>query len=331
MTGERPREAPPGPVLITGAAGFIGSHVAAALLRRGVAVIGLDNFDAFYARELKHANLRAVAAADAANRFRLVEADITDAEAVARVYAEHRPAATIHLAARAGVRPSIADPTGYAHTNVTGASVVLEAAQRTHPRGAFLLASSSSVYGNNAKVPFAEADPVDHPISPYAATKRAAELIAHAAHHLSGMPVACLRFFTVFGPRQRPDLAIAKFLARVAAGQSIPVFGDGSMSRDFTYIDDIVAGVLAALDRVPAFGFRTWNLGSDRPVRLDEMVRTIGAVVGREPVIDRQPEQPGDVQRTYADLTRARAELHYEPQTPFAEGVRRQFEAASRP
>jgi UDP-glucuronate 4-epimerase len=191
-----------------------------------------------------------------------------------------------------------------------------------------VIASSSSVYGNNPKAPFAEDDRVDAPISPYAATKKACELIAHAHHAITRQPVACLRFFTVYGPRQRPDLAIATFMRRTARAEEIEVFGDGSMSRDFTYIDDIVAGVLAALDRIPRFGYRVWNLGSDRPIRLDAMIGAIAAVVGAEPRIRRLPVQPGDVERTWADLTRSRAELGYAPSTPFDEGLRRQWAAA---
>lgn len=333
----------PGPILVTGAAGFIGSRVAAALLARGERVIGLDNFDPFYAEATKRANIAGLAAqtrsedhhSGGATAFTLIEGDIRDAALVRRLYAEHGIGSTVHLAAKAGVRPSLADPEAYASVNVVGTQVLLDAAAAARAAGThtgpFVLASSSSVYGNNEKAPFAEDDPVNAPISPYAATKRAAELIAHVTHAVSGMPIACLRFFTVFGPGQRPDLAIAKFLRLVAAGEPIPVFGDGSMERDFTYIDNVVAGVLAARERIDRHGYRIWNLGSDRPVRLSEVIETVGRVVGTEPIIDRKPVPPGDVRRTHADLTRSKAELGYEPETTvsFEEGVRRQFDVSN--
>ncbi len=331
---DQPMTAPtptPAPVLLTGVAGFIGSHTAAALLRRGVPVVGVDNLDGFYEEDLKRRNLEAVrvAAAESEAAFAFERADIRDRGAMEGLYRAHGVGSTIHLAARAGVRPSIAEPALYASVNVEGTSTLLDIARSAHPRGAFTMASSSSVYGNNEKVPFAETDDVNAPISPYAATKRACELIAHTFHHLYGLPVSCLRFFTVFGPRQRPDLAIAKFLRMAVEDRPLPVFGDGSTSRDYTYIDDIVAGVLAAHERIHEHGYRIWNLGGDRPVTLAEMVATIGRVVGREPRIARQPMQPGDVERTFADLTRSRAELGYAPTTPFEEGVRRQFAALS--
>lgn len=308
-------------IVVTGSAGFIGSHVVRALLARGDRVVGIDNFDPFYDVSLKRANVAA------AGEHELVEADLCDAGAIRRVLERARPEGVIHLAAKAGVRPSIKDPIGYARVNVLGTQVVLEESARAGATRV-VLASSSSVYGNNRKIPFAEDDPVDAPISPYAATKKACELIAHAHHAITKQPVACLRFFTVYGPRQRPDLAIATFMRRIAAGEEIEMFGDGSMSRDFTYIDDVVAGVLAAYERIPAHGYRVWNLGSDRPVRLDAMVAAIGRVIGREPRIRRMPAPPGDVERTWADLTRASAELGYRPRTPFEDGLRRQWEAS---
>lgn len=316
-----------GTILVTGAAGFLGSHVVEALLSRGLAPVGLDNFDAFYQRGAKERNVRGcVEAARRAGRpYEVIETDIADAEGVRAAFARVRPEGVIHLAAKAGVRPSLADPPGYTRTNVLGTSVLLEAAREAGCRR-FVFASSSSVYGNNAKVPFGEDDDVSRPISPYAATKRAGELIAYAHWSLAAMPTACLRFFTVYGPRQRPDLAIAKFMGCIARGEAIDVFGDGSMSRDFTYVDDIVAGVLAAYDRIDAHGYRVWNLGSDRPVRLDEMVRAIARIAGREPEVRRLPAQPGDAERTWADLTRARRDLAYEPRTAFEEGLRRQWE-----
>jgi UDP-glucuronate 4-epimerase len=227
------------------------------------------------------------------------------------------------------VRPSLADPVGYSRTNVLGTSVILDQAAKAGC-SRIVIASSSSVYGNNRKTPFSEDDPVDAPISPYAATKKACELIAHTHWALTKMPTACLRFFTVFGPRQRPDLAISLFMRRIAAGQEIDVFGDGSMSRDFTYIDDIISGILAAYDRIPEFGYRVWNLGSDRPIRLDEMIAAVGRTLGREPQIRAKPMQPGDVDRTWADLARASRELGYRPATPFQDGLARQWQDLSR-
>ncbi len=309
-----------GTIIITGVAGFLGSHLAEALLARGRRVVGIDNFDPFYAASLKRANLSGCRGA-----FELIEADIADAGAMRTAFERTRPEGVIHLAAKAGVRPSIADPAGYARANVLGTSVLLDAAHAARC-ARFVMASSSSVYGNNTKVPFGEDDDVSRPISPYAATKRACELLAHTHWSLTRMPTACLRFFTVYGERQRPDLAIASFLRRVASGEPIEVFGDGSTSRDYTYVADIIAGVLSAYERIDRHGYRVWNLGSDRPVRLDEMVRVVGRVAGREPVIARRPVPPGDVDRTWADLTRAAAELGYKAKTPFEEGVSRQWD-----
>lgn len=315
-----------GPVLVTGAAGFIGSHVCEMLLARDPAcrVVGLDNFDPYYPRAMKEANLAEVRRVGG-ERFEFAECDIADAAAVRALMERTRPAGVIHLAAKAGVRPSIEDPAGYSRANVLGTSVVLEEARRAGC-GRMVVASSSSVYGNCPTAPFHEELDVSRPISPYAATKRACELLCFTHHHLTGMPTACLRFFTVYGPRQRPDLAIMLFLRRIAKGESIRVFGDGSMSRDYTYIVDICRGVLAAYDRVPAHGYRVWNLGGNSPVRLDAMLETIATVVGRKPVIERAPAQPGDVERTWADLSRSGAELGYAPGTGFEAGVRLQWE-----
>ncbi len=316
-----------GTVLVTGAAGFLGSHTVEALLKRGQRVVGVDNFHGFYSRAAKSRNIDAcrATAQRARGAFDLVEADITDADALGAIFQRARPEGVVHLAAKTGVRPSIQDPAGYARTNVMGTAVVLQQAQSVGCRRV-VLASSSSVYGNNSKVPFAETDDVGQPISPYAATKAACELIAHVHHALTRTPVACLRYFTAFGPRQRPDLAIARFLSRVSRGEPIDVYGDGSSSRDYTYVDDIVSGTLAALDRIEAFGFRIWNLGSDRPTRLEELVRIVGYVAGRKPEVKCLSAQPGDVDRTWADLTRARADLDYSPRTALEEGIRRQWE-----
>lgn len=313
-------------ILLTGAAGFIGSHTAERLLAAGCTVIGVDNLDGFYDPAIKRRNLAEIGRHDGAARFTCIEADLCDAAAMARVFDEHKPTGVIHLAARAGVRPSIEQPALYAHVNVEGTTVMLEAARRTKGCSRFVMASSSSVYGNNPKVPFSESDDVNAPISPYAATKRSCELIAHTYAHLYKLPVASLRFFTVFGPRQRPDLAIGKFIRLISAGESIPFFGDGSTSRDYTFIQDIVTGVVAAYDRIPDHGYRIWNLGGSDPVTLREMVDTIGRVVGKTPILDRQPLQPGDVERTFADLSRSTAELSFRPTTSFQDGVRTQWD-----
>lgn len=340
-------------VLVTGAAGFIGSHVSAAILARGDHVIGVDNFDPFYPRERKEANLRRVRASaragsisdatsgtarDARGCFELAEVDITDSNALRAVFGKHKPAGVVHLAARAGVRPSIADPAGYASVNVTGTAVVLEAAREAMNSGCsrIVVASSSSVYGNCPVVPFSETMDVSEPISPYAATKRACELMGYTHWHLSLMPTAMLRFFTVYGPAQRPDLAISKFLGLVSRGEPITMFGNGATSRDYTYIDDIVSGVLAAYDRIGAggstgdsrasgHGYRVWNLGNSTPVTLDAMIATVEKVVGKRAVIRHEPASMGDVERTFADLTRAHAELGFAPRVGFEEGVARQW------
>ncbi len=318
------------PIVVTGAAGFLGSHVCEALLRRGLAVVGIDNFDPFYARAIKDRNLAEVRrAADGeggggAAAFEFLEADLCDHERVVREFRRVRPRGVIHLAAKAGVRPSIADPVGFMRANVLGTQVVLDAAREAGCERA-VLASSSSVYGNAKVVPFSEEHAVDSPISPYAASKRACELLASTHHTLTKMPTACLRFFTVYGPRQRPDLAVSLFLGRVARGEPIEMFGDGTSRRDYTYCDDIVSGVLGAWERIDAYGHRVWNLGNSSPVTLTEMIATIGRVTGREPKVNRKPMQAGDVERTYADITRSKRELGYEPRTSFEEGVQKQW------
>lgn len=306
-------------VVVTGAAGFIGSHLSERLIGDGHQVIGLDSFADNYSSEIKRRNL---AALKTQPRFELVEADIRDVEVVDQLFARDIEA-VIHLAALAGVRPSVERPALYADVNVTGTTVLMEAAVK-HGVNRFVFGSSSSVYGNNEKVPFAESDRVDFPISPYAATKRAGELIAHTYHHVHGLPVSCLRFFTVFGPRQRPDLAIHKFMRMIAAGKRIPVFGDGSTSRDYTYVSDIVDGICAALEHCD--GLDILNLGSKRPITLADLIATIEGVVGREAIIDRQPMQSGDVQRTFADVTHSGQTLGYEPKVSLADGLAAQWQ-----
>lgn len=311
-------------VLVTGAAGFIGSHASEAFLSSGARVVGVDSLDAFYDASLKRANLDEIAAHERGGEFEFVEADICDQGAMLELFERVRPATVLHLAARAGVRPSLREPALYMRVNVEGTASLFEAARQTGVQR-FLMASSSSVYGNNEKVPFSESDDVNGPISPYAASKRGCELLAHTFHALYGLPIACLRFFTVFGPRQRPDLAIMKFMKLMEAGEAIPMFGDGSMSRDFTFIDDIVRGVLASEAAIENHGLRIWNLGGHRPVALRDMIETISRVVGKPANIDQKPDQPGEVRRTYADLTRVKAELGFEPTTSFEDGVRAQW------
>ena len=301
--------------LVTGAAGFIGSHLVERLLRDGHRVVGLDSFDEFYDPSIKEHNIEA---ATGSPQFRLVRGDIRERAAVDAAFDHEEIGTVIHLAARAGVRPSIADPALYVSVNVDGTTALLEAARR-HGVPRFVLGSSSSVYGNNEKVPFAEEDPVDHPISPYAATKRASELIAHTYHHLFGLDVACLRFFTVFGPRQRPDLAIHKFARLMKEGREIEQFGDGSSARDYTYVDDIVEGIVRAADRLR--GFRIWNLGGSHPVSLADLVARLAAGLGVDARVRRCAQQPGDVQQTWADCSRAARDLDWSPQCDFDHGL----------
>lgn len=309
--------------LVTGAAGFIGSHLTAALLKAGYGVVGLDNFDPFYDESLKRANISALPE----GRFHFVEGDILDGNLMREVMRTHSPDLVVHVAALAGVRSSIENPRRYAEVNVGGLTQVLEAMRAGGCRK-LVFASSSSVYGDNEKIPFAEEDPVQQQISPYAATKRTGELLCQTYGTVYGFSTAALRFFTVFGPAQRPDLAIGKFMRLIHAGEEVPMFGDGTTSRDYTYIDDILQGVLAAGRKIesaePGF-FRLWNLGHSEPVRLDAMIETIGHVVGKPPRLKRLPMQPGDVRRTYADLTRSTKELGYQPEVDFEDGLRRQW------
>ena len=311
-------------ILVTGGAGFIGSHLCERLVSRGHHVVAIDNFDPFYDESIKRRNLAQLSSEP---RFSLVEADIRDPEAVERgirAVGIDAADAIVHLAARAGVRPSIEQPLLYSQVNVDGTVAMLEIARRLGARR-FVFGSSSSVYGNNEKVPFSEDDAVGHPISPYAATKRAGELLCHTYHHLFGLSIVCLRFFTVYGPRQRPDLAIHKLTRLISEGRPIPVFGDGSTRRDYTYVDDILQGIEGAL-RVTegaATRFEIVNLGESETTTLARLIELISGALGREPVIDRQPLQPGDVERTYADIDRAKALLGYAPTTKVEEGIPR--------
>ncbi|MEO0508488.1 MAG: GDP-mannose 4,6-dehydratase [Verrucomicrobiota bacterium] len=306
-------------ILLTGCAGFIGSHTLNRLLADGHSVVGIDNFDPFYSRLLKNANLSAhIGNAN----FELIEANLEDASTYQklRILLGNEPFnAIIHLAAKAGVRPSIQDPVGYQRANVIATQNLLEFAKENEIKQ-FVFASSSSVYGVNPNVPWRESDHVLQPISPYASTKVSCELMGHVYSRLYGIRVLGLRFFTVYGPRQRPDLAINKFVRLIEAGEQIPVFGDGSTRRDYTYIDDIVDGIIGSLHYVGS-EFEVINLGNDQTVTLAAMIETIETTVGKKAIIDRQPEQPGDVPQTWADVSHAKELLGYKPMTSFAEGV----------
>jgi UDP-glucuronate 4-epimerase len=301
-------------VLVTGAAGFIGSHLCERLLGGGCVVLGVDNFDDFYDPQIKRSNIDDCLKN---KNFQLVEADIRDRAAMDEMVGKDLDI-IVHLAARAGVRPSIAQPLLYADVNINGTGVLLEAAKKQRI-DKFIFSSSSSVYGNNEKVPFSEEDNVDFPISPYAATKKAGELICHTYHHLYGISLTCLRFFTVYGPRQRPDLAIHKFAGLIEQGEAIPVYGDGTMSRDFTYIDDIIDGTVAAMEKCA--GFNIYNLGESRPITVNDLITEIEKALGKKAIKEHVPPQPGDVERTYADVTKAVKELGYNPTTEIGAGL----------
>jgi UDP-glucuronate 4-epimerase len=311
-------------ILVTGGAGFIGSHLCERLVSSGNQVVAVDNFDPFYSPAVKRHNLAGLQEQPA---FTLVEADIRDPERMHAALADagaQQIDVIVHLAARAGVRPSIEEPLLYSQVNLDGTVAVLELARALGVQR-FVFGSSSSVYGNNPKVPFSERDAVDHPISPYAATKRAGELLCHTYHHLYRLSTVCLRFFTVYGPRQRPDLAIHKFARLMAAGEPIPVFGDGSTERDYTYIDDILQGVVGAIERTDGSEplFEIVNLGESRTTTLSRLVELLAEALQVAPQIRRLPLQPGDVQRTFADVSRARELLGYAPTTPVEDGIPR--------
>ncbi len=306
-------------ILVTGAAGFIGSHLVEALVRRGDEVIGIDNFDPFYPRHLKEHNL---AGLESSPGFVFREQDILG---VAPLGALLTPdTVVVHLAAKAGVRPSLADPLAYAQTNLGGTVAVVEAARHAGV-SRFVFGSSSSVYGDSTPVPFREDAAAIEPVSPYAATKRACELFLQAVAPIYRLRVASLRFFTVYGPRQRPDLAIHSFTRKMVEGRPVTIFGDGTQSRDYTYSDDIIAGVLAAVDWTGAapIGVEIFNLGGNLTVPTGAMVEEIARALDIQPRIEWAPMQPGDVHRTSADLTKSQAVLGYVPRTPFPEGIRR--------
>ena len=303
-------------VLVTGGAGFIGSHLSERLLTLGHSVCIVDDLNDFYAPEEKRANLHAI---EAVGPVRFEQLDIRNEAAMERLFSSHKPDMVIHLAARAGVRPSVEQPLLYEAVNAQGTLVLLDACRRHHvPK--MVLASSSSVYGETSKVPFSEEEPVNRPISPYAASKLSAEHLAYTYTHLHGISVIALRFFTVYGPRQRPDLAIRKFIERISAGKPITLYGDGSTSRDYTFVKDTVQGIEGAMNLDAPW--EVINLGNSSPVSLLEMVRTIEQVLGRQAQVQWLPDQPGDVPVTYADISKAQRLLNYQPQTKLADGIR---------
>ncbi|MBU7007227.1 GDP-mannose 4,6-dehydratase [Phosphitispora fastidiosa] len=316
-------------IVVTGGAGFIGSHLCEALLHSGNRVINIDSFNDYYDPRIKRRNVSETEAFISANNldrnsYVPAEGDIRDLEFLKTVFSEHQPDVIVHLAAYAGVRPSIENPVLYTEVNVNGTLNLLEIC-RIYGIDKFVFASSSSVYGNNDKVPFAEDDVVDFPISPYAATKKAGELLCHTYHSLYGINMACLRFFTVYGPRQRPDLAIHKFTGLITAGQAVPFYGDGSTERDYTHIDDIIDGVTKAIAWVSEGSgkYEIFNLGESNTVSLNTMLTTIENTLNKKAILDKLPLQPGDVNRTFADISKAKRILGYNPQTDFAEGIRK--------
>ena len=320
-------------VFVTGAAGFIGSHLCERLLARGDHVTGFDNFDGFYPRAIKQGNLEAITAvhpraglkAGPSGTFRFVEGDIRRLADLAAALASSRPLVLFHLAALAGVRPSIADPGRYVEVNLLGTQNVLDAC-RAQGVARLAFASSSSVYGIDSQVPFREGDPCVFPCSPYAATKRSGELLVFAGHHLTGLGVTTLRFFTVYGPRQRPDLAIHKFTRLMSRAEPIEIYGDGTTSRDYTWIDDIIDGCVSAIDQLASDAtgrYRTYNLGGSQTTPLVGLVELIARELGREPELVWLPEQPGDMKRTLADVTLARRELGYRPRVTIEDGIKR--------
>ncbi|MGZ8392788.1 MAG: NAD-dependent epimerase/dehydratase family protein [Gemmatimonadales bacterium] len=306
-------------VLVTGAAGFIGSHLVEALSAQGDEIVGIDNFDPFYPRPMKERNLAEVGHPQG---FSFREQDMLDVSALRTLLTPDT--VVVHLAAKAGVRPSLADPVGYATANVTGTAAVLEAARQAGV-SRIVFGSSSSVYGDSTPVPFREDAVATDPVSPYAATKRAGELFLSSVAPIYGFRAASLRFFTVYGPRQRPDLAIHAFARKMVEGRTLTLFGDGTQARDYTYCDDIVAGVLAAVawTATAPIGVETFNLGGSRSIATEAMVSEIAGALGIKPSIEWAPMQPGDVQRTSADLTKSGAVLGYAPKTPFPEGIHR--------
>jgi len=306
-------------ILVTGGAGFIGSHLCERLLSNKVHVICLDNFDSFYDPDIKIKNAEGMTK-KFQDLFELVTGDIRNPDHLKGIFQKNQVDFVIHLAARAGVRPSIADPLLYQDVNIRGTIVLLEACKE-HGINNFIFASSSSVYGENQRVPFTEKDLDIQPISPYGATKRAGELICYSYHHLDGMNIACLRIFTAYGPRQRPEMAIHKFTRLIDQGEKIPIYGDGSSRRDYTYIDDLIEGILAVIPHHK--GFEIYNLGGSQTTSLIELIKLIEGALGKKANIERLEPQPGDVSVTYADVTKAKRMLKYQPKIKMEEGIKR--------
>ncbi len=308
-------------ILVTGGAGFIGSHLCSALVERNIPVICFDNFCDFYDPTIKRNNIYELQKSDL---FTLIEADIRDKYALRNVFENNHIGMVIHLAAMAGVRPSIENPNLYVDVNVAGTMNLLNEC-RTSNISRIIFASSSSVYGNN-KVPFKESDSVDNPVSVYAATKKAGELLCYTWHHLYDMSIVCLRFFTVYGPRQRPDLAIHKFTRLISMDTPIEVYGNGESSRDYTYIDDIIYGILQAIKKIyntPYSIYQIYNLGNSNPITIHHLINTIENILGKRATIINKEMQPGDVYATSADINLAMKELNYQPVYPFEEGIKR--------
>lgn len=303
--------------LVTGGAGFIGSHLCETMIRAGHVITCLDNFNDYYSPNIKRRNILPL---KQNSQFELIQGDILNWMLLEQIFQEHSFDGIVHLAARAGVRPSIQQPRLYQQVNIEGTVNLLELSVKHHmPK--FILASTSSVYGNNKKVPFHEDDRVDHPISPYAATKKACELIAHSYHAIYHLPITCLRFFTVYGPRQRPDMAIHKFVELIETGKPVPFFGDGTTQRDYTYVDDIIDGIIKAITHCQ--GYRIYNLGESHTISLSDLIELIENAVGKKAILEKMPLQPGDVLKTYADVTRAKKELGYAPKISIEKGVPR--------
>jgi UDP-glucuronate 4-epimerase len=304
-------------ILITGAAGFIGSHTCESLIKNGNSIIGVDNFDPFYSSKLKELNLEQLSQN---SNFRFYKADIRDDKALNQIFSSNQVDVVIHLAAKAGVRPSIEAISEYYDVNINGTISLLESMRKNGIKK-MLFASSSSIYGNNEKVPFSEDDRVDNPISPYASTKKSGELLCHVYNHLYNFDITCLRFFTVYGPRQRPDLAIHKFTKLIQENKPIPFYGDGSSSRDYTYIEDIVNGISCALNHLE--GYKIYNLGESKVITLKKLVEVIETILGKKALLNQLPMQQGDVSRTFADISKARAEIGYNPEYDFETGVKK--------
>lgn len=316
--------------LVTGGVGFIGSHLSETLIKQGHDVVSIDNFNDYYDPKLKEKNYGIVQQTAKENNqfYQLYRGDIRDKKIIEKIFIEHKIDGIVSLAANAGVRPSIENPLYYVDVNLMGLTNLLEAA-RSHNVRAFVFISSSSVYGNNKKVPFSEKDAVDNPISPYAATKKAGELLCYTYHALFNINIACLRYFTVYGPRQRPDLAINKFTRFMLEDKPIPMFGDGTTARDYTYISDIVDGTVKALNYVMQKDkkiYDIFNLGGSHPISLKELIQIIGDNVNKEPIIEQLPMQPGDVNITYSDFSHAKVVLDYEPKVRIEEGINKFIE-----